>query len=43
MRLEPVLVPLEIHGAAGVMASAVEEIARLGLERVDLLYVINIR
>lgn len=37
------LVPLEIHGAAGVMAPAVEEIARLGVERVDLLYVINIR
>ncbi|HDQ07993.1 MAG TPA: universal stress protein [Methanoculleus sp.] len=43
MNIESMLVPLENHGAAAAMAPAVEEIARLGVERVDLLYVINIR
>lgn len=43
MKIERMLVPLEIHGAAAVMAPAVEEIARIGVERVELLYVINIR
>jgi len=43
MKMESMLVPLEIHGAATVMCPAVEEIARLGVERVELLYVINIR
>jgi nucleotide-binding universal stress UspA family protein len=43
MKLERMLVPLEIHGAATAMAPAVEEIARLGIGRADLLYVINIR
>jgi nucleotide-binding universal stress UspA family protein len=37
------LVPLDIHGVAEVMCPAVEEIARLGVEQVDLLYVVNIR
>jgi len=41
--MEKMLVPLEIHGAAAAMAPAVEEIARLGIGRADLLYVINIR
>ncbi|WP_298670017.1 universal stress protein [uncultured Methanofollis sp.] len=41
--MERMLVPLEIHGAAAAMAPAVEEIARLGVGRADLLYVINIR
>jgi nucleotide-binding universal stress UspA family protein len=43
MKLNSMLVPLEIHGAAAVMAPAMEEIVRLGIERADLLYVINIR
>ena len=43
MKIDSMLVPLEIHGAAAAMAPAVEEIARLGIGRVDLLYVINIR
>lgn len=43
MNIDSMLVPLEIHGAASVMAPAVEEIARLGIGRADLLYVINIR
>ncbi|NVO67097.1 universal stress protein [Methanofollis tationis] len=43
MKMDSMLVPLEIHGAAAAMAPAVEEIARLGVERVELLYVINIR
>lgn len=43
MKMESMLVPLEVHGAATVMCPAVEEIARLGVERVELLYVINIR
>ena len=43
MKIDSMLVPLEIHGAAVAMASAVEEIARLGIGRADLLYVINIR
>ncbi|MDT8358189.1 MAG: universal stress protein [Methanomicrobiaceae archaeon] len=37
------LVPLDIHGTAAVMAPVMEEVARLGVERVDLLYVINLR
>ncbi|OPX67139.1 MAG: Universal stress protein [Methanoregulaceae archaeon PtaB.Bin056] len=43
MKMKSMLVPLEIHGAGAVMVPAVEEIARLGIERADLLYVINIR
>jgi len=43
MKIDSMLFPLEIHGAAAAMATAVEEIARLGIGRVDLLYVINIR
>jgi len=43
MKMDSMLVPLDIHGAALAMATAVEEIARLGVERADLLYVINIR
>jgi nucleotide-binding universal stress UspA family protein len=43
MKMDSMLVPLEIHGAAAAMAPAVEEIARLGIGRADLLYVVNIR
>lgn len=43
MKMERMLVPLEIHGAARAIAPAVEEIARLGIGRADLLYVINLR
>lgn len=43
MKMESMLVPLEIHGTAAVMVPAVEEIARLGVKRVELLYVMNIR
>lgn len=43
MKIDSMLVPLEIHGAAAAMAPAVEEIARLGITRADLLYVINLR
>ncbi len=43
MKMDSMLVPLEIHGAGAVMVPAVEEIARLGVKRVDLLYVMNIR
>ncbi|MDD4255935.1 MAG: universal stress protein [Methanofollis sp.] len=41
--MERMLVPLEIHGSAAAMKPAVEEIARLGVGRADLLYVVNIR
>ncbi|MDO9538747.1 MAG: universal stress protein [Methanocalculus sp.] len=43
MKIEKMLVPIEIHGAADAMLPAVEEIGRLGVEAVDLLYVMNIR
>jgi nucleotide-binding universal stress UspA family protein len=43
MKMDSMLVPLEIHGAAAAMAPAVEEIARLGIGRAGLLYVVNIR
>lgn len=43
MKIDSMLVPLEIHGAAAAMCPAVEEIARLGVKRVELLYVVNIR
>ncbi|WP_319643300.1 hypothetical protein [Methanovulcanius yangii] len=43
MKMQSMLVPLEIHGAAAAMAPAVEEIARLDVDEADLLYVINIR
>ncbi|MBN1195718.1 MAG: universal stress protein [Methanomicrobiaceae archaeon] len=43
MKMDSMLVPLEIHGAAAAMAPAVEEIARLGIGRADLLYVTNLR
>jgi len=43
MKMESMLVPLEVHGAATVMCPAVEEIARLGVKRVELVYVVNIR
>jgi len=39
MMKDSMLVPLELHGAAGAMVPAVEEIARLGVKRVELLYV----
>jgi len=38
MRLESMLVPLEIHGTAGVMAPAVEEIVRPGVGRAGMPY-----
>jgi nucleotide-binding universal stress UspA family protein len=41
--MERMLVPLDLYGAAPEMASAVEELARLGVEEADLLYVVNIR
>jgi nucleotide-binding universal stress UspA family protein len=41
MKMKSMLVPLEIHGAGAVMVPAVEEIARLGIERADLLYVVG--
>ncbi|MCQ8894032.1 MAG: universal stress protein [Methanolinea sp.] len=41
MKMKSMLVPLEIHGAGTVMVPAVEEIARLGIERADLLYVVG--
>lgn len=43
MMLEKMLVPIEIHGAADAMLPAVEEIARVGVDAVNLLYVMNIR
>ncbi|MDH7593144.1 MAG: universal stress protein [Methanomicrobiales archaeon] len=43
MKLESMLVPLEIHGAAAAMAPVVQEIARLGVGKALLLYVMNIR
>ncbi len=43
MKMQSMLVPLEIHGAAAAMVPAVEEIARLGVDEADLLYVINLR
>lgn len=43
MKKDSMLVPMELHGAAAAMAPAVEEIARLGVKRVELLYVVNIR
>lgn len=39
MKKDSILVPLELHGAAAAMVPAVEEIARLGVKRVTLLYV----
>jgi nucleotide-binding universal stress UspA family protein len=41
--MERMLVPLDLYGAAPKMASAVEELARLGVAEAELLYVVNIR
>ncbi|MBR1369444.1 universal stress protein UspA [Methanocalculus chunghsingensis] len=43
MKLEKILVPIEIHGSAKAMLPAVEEIARTGVDDITLLYVMNIR
>lgn len=41
--MERMLIPLDLYGAAPKMASAVEELARLGVTETALLYVVNIR